>query len=282
MGAPQAKRQVLSYLKWVGGKTRYASALASLAPPVWDGVYREPFVGSAAVFFEVRPERAHLTDANPDLVVCHQQVAEDPHALMDLLDVMPKTKEFFHKVRAQDPETLTDAERAARLIYLNKQCFRGLWRVNKKGQFNVPWGGYGDSRALYDRDVLLRSSKVLQAATIAEADFTEALDLAGPGDFVFCDPPYVPLGGWSDFKRYTAGQFHEPDHRQLEASMRAAADRGAHVMMTNSNTDLVREIWSNWHIREMATVRDINIDASKRDSSDLVVTSYEVTAPTSS
>ncbi len=268
-------RQVLSYLKWAGGKTRYASTLAALAPADWHGAYREPFAGSAAVFFEVRPENACLSDANRELITCHQQVAADPHILMDLLDAMPRTRETFEQVRSADPATLSAEVRAARVIYLNKQCFRGLWRVNKKGRFNVPWGGYGESRSLYDRDTLLRSSKLLQGAEIRCEDFADALARAGAGDLVYCDPPYVPLGGWADFKRYTSGQFHEADHRRLEAAMRSGANSGAHVMATNSDTPLVREIWSDWQMWRMPTVRDISIDSSRRESYDLVITSYE-------
>lgn len=271
-------KQVVSYLKWAGGKTRYADVLAGLRPPGWEGrVYREPFVGSAAVFFELAPATAVLSDANPELVVCHTAIRDDPEQVMARLDRMDRTKEFFAAVRSQDPGTLDTVERAARLIYLNKMCFRGLWRVNKRGQFNVPWGNYGTSRVLYDREVVLRSSRALQTAVIDELDFETAIDLADPGDFVYLDPPYVPLGGWADFKRYTPGQFHEADHRRMEVAMRRAADRGAHVMMTNSDTPLVREIWDGWHMWEMPTARDININPSKnaRQSVDLVVTSYE-------
>lgn len=266
-------RPVLSFLKWAGGKTRYASTLVALAPE-YDGTYREPFVGSAAVFFALSPNRAVLSDANEDLVVCLQQVAADPKAVMALLDAMPRTAAHFAEVRTTDPAGLSPAERAARVIYLNKQSFRGLWRVNRSGQFNTPWGGYGDSRALYDQDVVLRTAEALAVAEVKCLEFEDALNEAEAGDFVYCDPPYVPLGGWADFKRYTAGQFHVADHRRLEKAMRRAADRGAHVMLTNSDTALVRDIWAEWCLWKMPTVRDINIDTAGRQSTDLVITSY--------
>ena len=267
-------RTVISYLKWVGGKTRYAATLCSMFPDDFDR-YFEPFVGSGAVYLTLRPELATLSDANQELVVCHQQVASSPESVMTLLDAMPKTKERFHEIRAQDPASLTETERAARVIYLNKQCFRGLWRVNRKGQFNVPWGDVPE-RALYDRDTVLRCSQLLRQAEIRSMDFEEALAEAGDRDLVYLDPPYVPLGGWADFKRYTPGQFHEEDHRRLEAAMASARDRGAHVVMTNSNTDLVREIWADWHIERLETVRDISIDSRSRASSDLIISSYDL------
>lgn len=270
-------RSALSFLKWAGGKTRYAGTLAGLAPTGYSGVYREPFVGSGAVFFALTPERAVLSDANPDLIVCLDQVATEPHAVMELLDAMPRTREVFERVRSTNPDELPPAEQAARVIYLNKQAFRGLWRVNKRGEYNTPWGGYGESRSLYDRDIMLRSSKALATAIMRCCDFEEAIGEAGRDDFIYCDPPYVPAGGWADFKRYTSGQFHESDHRRLEQAMREAADRGAHVMMTNSDMPLVREIWGDWRVQRMPTIRDINIDTAKRDSADLVITSYAIT-----
>ena len=130
-----------SFLKWAGGKTRYAETLVALAPP-FSGTYWEPFMGSAAVFFELAPSKAVLSDANEELVICFQQVAADPEAVMALLDEMPNTRDYFHAVRRQKTHDLTDLQRAARVIYLNKTSFRGLWRVNRRGEFNVPFGRY--------------------------------------------------------------------------------------------------------------------------------------------
>lgn len=262
-----------SFLKWAGGKTRYASTLALLAPR-YSGRYREPFLGSGAVFFELRPESAIVSDANDELVVCFQMVQDDPHAVMACLDEMPNTREYFEQVRRQHPGDLTELERAARVIYLNKTSFRGLWRVNRRNEFNTPYGAY--DRPYYNRDTLLRASKLLAAATVMSADFEAALDAAGPGDWVYLDPPYVPLGGWADFKRYTAGQFGEVDHLRLFESMRRADRRGVFVMMTNSDTPFVHEVFSShFHILRLATRRDINLNCAARSSWDIVVTNYK-------
>ncbi|HXF57251.1 MAG TPA: Dam family site-specific DNA-(adenine-N6)-methyltransferase, partial [Actinomycetota bacterium] len=188
------------FLKWAGGKTRLARLLASMAPP-FTGRYFEPFMGSAALFFELAPERAVLSDANEDLVVCFQEVARDPYTVMDLLDRMPNTREAYMAVRRQDPTKLSGPERAARVIYLNKTGFRGLWRVNRRGEFNVPYGEY--SRPYYNRENLLRASKALAVADIRVADFEEVMGQAVAGDFIYLDPPYVPDRKWGDFRRYT-------------------------------------------------------------------------------
>lgn len=265
----------MSFLKWAGGKTRYAARLVALAPP-FAGRYIEPFMGSAAVFFALGPVAAVLSDANPELVICFQQVAENPEKILDLLDAMPNTREFYLRERARDVAVLSDAERAARVIYLNKTGFRGLWRVNGKGAFNVPYGAY--ERPYYNRAAFLADAKALRSAEILHRDFSAALAEAESGDWVYLDPPYVPAGGWADFKRYTPEQFGEQDQRRLADAMREAAARGVHITLSNSDTALTREIFEldGFESLRMATRRDINIQARARDSWDLVFTNYEL------
>lgn len=262
-----------SFLKWVGGKTRYADQLVALAP-AFEGRYFEPFMGSAAVFFELGPSEASLSDANPELVICFQQVAHDPEKVMALLDEMPNNREFYNELRAKDVREMSDVDRAARVVYLNKTGFRGLWRVNKKGQFNVPYGEY--DRPYYNRKTLLAAAEALQGVEIQHRDFANALREAQAGDWVYLDPPYVPLGGWADFKRYTPEQFGEEDQYRLATAMREVADRGVFVTMSNSETPLTREIFKDFHVTSMATRRDINLKSQKRGSQDLVFTSYEI------
>lgn len=259
-----------SFLKWAGGKTRYADQIVALAPP-FEGRYFEPFMGSAAVFFELGANGASISDANPELVVCFQQVSHDPEKIMALLDEMPNTRDFYNKLRARDVAEMSDVERAARLIYLNKTGFRGLWRVNRKGQFNVPYGEY--DRPYYNRKTLLSAADALQNVEIQHRDFTAALKESQAGDWVYLDPPYIPLGGWSDFKRYTPEQFGEEDQYRLAAAMSEAAERGVHVTMSNSETPLTREIFKDFHVTRMATRRDINLNSQRRESWDLIFTS---------
>jgi DNA adenine methylase len=260
-----------SFIKWAGGKTRYAAQLVAAAP-AFTGRYWEPFMGSAAVFFELGPAKAVLSDANPELVACFRSVAAEPEAVMALLDAMPNTPERFEQVRRQDPGELGAAERAARVIYLNKTAFRGLWRVNRRGGFNVPYGAY--DRPYYRRETLLEASLALAGADLRHCDFADALREAAAGDWVFLDPPYLPEGGFADFKRYTAGQFRDADHERLAAEMRDASERGVLLTMTNSDTTATRRIYAGFRMQRMATRRDINLRAAARASSDLVITNY--------
>ena len=262
-----------SFLKWAGGKTRYAQTLAALAPSEFS-TFWEPFMGSAAVFFELAPDRAVLSDANEELVICFQQVARDPERVMALLDAMTNSREYFGRVRGLDPQTLTSAERAARVIYLNKTAFRGLWRVNRRGQYNVPYGAY--DRPYYNRTTLLAAAAALArpGVTVRHGDYGQALRDAEPGDWVYLDPPYVPLGGYSDFKRYTSSQFHAADHSRLQSLMREASDRGVHLLLTNADKPEVRELYDGFAMTTLATRRDINLNARERASADLIVTNY--------
>ncbi|WP_250291299.1 Dam family site-specific DNA-(adenine-N6)-methyltransferase [Frankia sp. CiP1_Cm_nod1] len=265
------------FLKWAGGKSRYASALVGLAPE-FTGSYREPFLGSGAVFFELGPRRAVLSDANEELVVCFRVVAGDPESVMARLDEMPNTPEHFEHVRRQRPRDLSDLERAARVVYLNKTSFRGLWRVNRRNEFNTPYGAY--DRPYYNRTTFLRAARALSGAVVRVADFEQAIDDAETGDWVYCDPPYVPLGGWSDFRRYTAGQFGADDQVRLYKAMRRAADRGVFITMTNSDTPFVRDLFGgDFRVLRLATRRDISLNASARRSWDVVVTSYDPPVP---
>ncbi|WFE26140.1 Dam family site-specific DNA-(adenine-N6)-methyltransferase [Solwaraspora sp. WMMD791] len=266
-----------SFLKWAGGKTRYATTIVTAAPP-FTGTYREPFLGSGAVFFELAPERAVLSDANPELIVCFQVVAADPEAVMRLLDEQPNTAEHFAAMRRRSPADCSDLERAVRVIYLNKTAFRGLWRVNRRGEFNTPYGAY--DRPYYDRRVLLDAARALRRAELRTGDFVDELDAAQAGDWVYLDPPYVPLGGWSDFKRYTSEQFGPHDHVRLRDAMVRAAQRGVWLTLTNSDTPFVRDLFGpDFSIARMATRRDINLQAANRRSWDLLITNYELPMP---
>jgi DNA adenine methylase len=161
------------------------------------------------------------------------------------------------------------------VIYLNKTAFRGLWRVNRKGQFNTPYGAY--DRPYYNRRTLLEAARMLDGKDIRVADFEEQLDEATAGDWVYLDPPYAPLGGWADFQRYTPGQFGESDHRRLCAAMKRASGRGVLVTLSNSDTPFVRRLFADdFQVARMATRRDINLQSTKRGSWDLVVTNYDL------
>lgn len=261
-----------SFLKWAGGKTRFAPVLAAMAPE-FEGAYREPFMGSAAVFFELAPAKAVLSDVNQDLVICFQEVKRDPFAVMDRLDQMPNSREYFEQSRRLNRAELADTDRAALVIYLNKTGFRGLWRVNSKGEFNVPYGQY--SRPYYNRDTLLKASKLLQDGIIHCWTYSRSLKAARPKDWVYLDPPYVPTGAWGDFTRYTPDRFPLSEHERLADEVRRLDARGVQFLLTNSDTPLVRDLYSGFAQWTLPTRRDIDLRSDKRASRDLVVANYE-------
>lgn len=263
-----------SFLKWAGGKTRSAAVIGALAPPTGFTRYIEPFCGSSAVFFALAPSRAVLSDANEDLVICLQQVRDRPEAVMVELDGMRNTRREFERVRRLDPAALRPLQRAARLIYLNKTAFRGLWRVNRHGQFNTPYGEY--RRPYYNRKTMLSASKALRAAEIEHCDFAEVLCEAQPGDWVYLDPPYVPDRKWGDFKRYTSAQFGTHDQERLASALDDLDRRGVRWLLTNSDTPLIRQLFRRYPIARLPTRRDITLRSAERKSVDLVIANYEV------
>ncbi|MGH2760647.1 MAG: DNA adenine methylase [Actinomycetota bacterium] len=261
-----------SFLKWAGGKTRVASTIAGLVPKHF-GTYIEPFCGSAAVFFALQPARAVLNDANEELVICLRAVRDDPDAVMARLNRMPNTRDHFNKVRKQKSERLSEVDRAARLIYLNKTAFRGLWRVNRRGEFNTPYGEY--QRPYYNPATLLAASWLLRSAELRCEDFDQVLRSAKQDDWVYLDPPYVPDRKWGDFTRYTAGRFGPDDQCRLAESIQRLDRKGVRWLMTNSDTAMVRELYSDFNLAILPTRREITLRSADRESRDLIVANYE-------
>jgi DNA adenine methylase len=257
-------------MKWVGGKTQLLPQLAAAAPANY-GRYIEPFLGGGAFFFHLRPAQAVIADSNGELISMYRAVVADPAAVFEALQVMQNTEEFFYEIRALDWTSLTATEAAARMLFLNRTCFNGLYRVNRKGQFNVPFGRYA-RLSLPDLAQLRAAAAALRSAEIIEGDYLDVLGCyATPGDFVFLDPPYVPVGAYSDFKRYTKEQFSEDDHRELAAEVRRLADLGCHVLLTNSNHPLVHELYEGFRIEVIPTKRFINSKGNGRTGEDVLV-----------
>ena len=250
-------------LKWAGGKQQLLDALLSKVPTTWKQ-YIEPFAGGAALFFALRPERAVMADSNPDLITLYQVVVSDVEGLIRLLKEMRNDRETFYTIRATDPQTLSPVEQAARTVYLNKTCYNGLYRVNRKGQFNVPFGNYKNP-VICDADNLRAASFALQRVRIVPGDFRTVLrEYAEPGDLIYLDPPYLPVSVYSDFKRYTKEQFSEQDHRELAGEVERLRSIGCHVLLTNSAHPLVYELYGQHRIDVYHTRRNISCDSTKR------------------
>ena len=265
--APVAK----PILKWAGGKTQMLGELMPRIPKTY-GRYIEPFFGGGALFFSLKPENAIIADSNPELINMYLQVAHHVDDVIECLQKYENTSEMFYEVRSLDWQTLPKAEAAARTIYLNKTCFNGLYRVNRSGQFNTPFGKYKNPK-ICDIDALRLASEALRKADILCGDYILVLEhYAQPGDFVFLDPPYLPISENSDFKRYTKEQFYEDDHVELAKMIDTLHERGCYVILTNSNHPLVHQLYEQYKIEVIQTKRHISCHGDTRKGEDVIVT----------
>ena len=274
--AEQALKQAIAVpakpiLKWAGGKTQMLGDLLPKVPSSY-GRYIEPFFGGGAMFFALQPEQAVIADSNPELINLYRQVANHVDDVICQLKKYENTQEMFYAVRGQDWTMLPEAEAAARTIFLNKTCFNGLSRDNKKGRLNVHFGKYKNPK-ICDEEGLKAASAALKKAEIVCGDYLLVLEhYAQPGDFVFLDPPYLPISEYSDFKRYTKEQFYEEDHVELAKMVKTLHERGCHVILTNSNHPLVHELYAPFTIDVIQTKRHISCNGSTRKGEDVIVT----------
>lgn len=263
--------QAKPILKWAGGKTQMLKDLLPKVPASY-GRYIEPFIGGGAMFFALNPNDAIIADSNPELINMYTQVADNVDKVIEYLKQYENTQEMFYEVRALEWQELPKAEAAARTIYLNKTCFNGLYRVNKKGKFNVPFGRY-KSPNICDEEALYAASEALQKANIVCGDYLSVLkEYARPGDFIFLDPPYLPISEYADFKRYTKEQFYEEDHVELAKEVFRLQELGCIVILTNSNHPLVHELYEPFNIEVIQTKRYISCSGSNRKGEDVIVT----------
>ena len=256
-------------VKWAGGKGRLLSQYESYLPTSFKR-YFEPFAGGAALFFWLRTQRgngfsATLNDSNQELINCYQVVQQQPAALLTRLQELAHlhNSEFYYQVRSQQPtESL---ERAARLIYLNKTCYNGLYRVNASGGFNVPVGRYANP-AIVQEDKIWAAHEALKNTVLSNKSFDEVALAARRGDFVYFDPPYQPLTATSNFTSYTKEQFGMEQHCHLAEVFKQLVKRGCFVLLSNSSSDLVRNLYRDFQQVEVQAPRFINSKAGGRSS----------------
>jgi DNA adenine methylase len=274
-GAPALQlRRTTPFLKWAGGKSELLPELLRRLPRSFN-TYWEPFLGGGALFFSLNPVSAVLSDLNEELVNCYEVVKTDVDALLTQLDKHRNTRTHFMETRKLQPWTLDRVSRAARLIFLNKTCFNGLYRVNQKGEFNVPFGKYTNPNFCDERS-LRAASRALKNTEILYRDFRFLLYRAQPGDFVYLDPPYDPVSSTSSFTSYSESPFGEREQKALRAVFEALAERGCSVMLSNSNTELVRKLYRHFNVQEVLASRAINCQGEKRGKiSELIVRNYD-------
>jgi DNA adenine methylase len=261
------------FLKWAGGKAQLLEQFEPLLPH-FSGKYHEPFLGGGALFFSLRPRKARLTDVNQELISCYRAVRDSVDEVMGALESHRYDKDYFYAVREIDPALLSPAERAARTIFLNKTAFNGLYRVNSRNQFNVPFGRHKNP-LICDRENLLACSHVLRGVSLETADFTGVLEQAKASDFVYFDPPYVPLSDTAYFTAYAPGGFSWAEQRRLAEVFEALHRRGVKLMLSNSDVPQLRELYASFRIESVTATRRINSNVDGRGKlAEIVVLNY--------
>lgn len=253
-------------VKWVGDKRQLMFELLKNMPANYNR-YFEPFIGGGALFFELQPENAYISDMNEELINLYSVVRDDVDGLIEDLEKHEVSKEYFLNIRNIDRtemfSKLSNIERASRFIYLNRTCFNGLYRVNSQGQFNVPFGNYSNPRII-DENNLKNCSELLKNTEIKVADFSEILTKVQKGDFVYFDPPYVPLNDTSSFTSYTKAGFDIDMQFKLRDVCDELDSMGVKFMLSNSDTKLVNELYSNYEIKKVFATRAVNANADGR------------------
>ena len=255
------------FIKFIGGKSQLLHELLPRLPARIE-TYHEPFVGGGALFFALASEsprryrRAVISDFNAELINTYQVVRDNPQYLMKLLDDYGDRldKESYYFFRAKQPESMNPIERAARFIYLNKTGFRGMYRVNKHGEFNIPYGNYKNPK-LYDHEPIIACSHALSDVDILCADFARVESSVWPGDVIYADPPYVPASATSSFTGYTSDGFDWRAQVRLKNIAMRCSERGAHVMLSNSNVPIIHTTY----LHESSVVKTANGSSIARD-----------------
>jgi DNA adenine methylase len=260
---PEAK----PFVKWVGGKRQLLADIADVAelfPKLGpSATYHEPFVGGGAVYFKLKPRRAVLSDYNERLIRTYRGVKTDVEGVIKRLRSYPHKKSFYLEMRARDIDAEEDAEVAAWFIYLNRTGYNGLYRVNSRNGFNVPFGDYKNP-TICDADTLRACSRVLRGARLEVKDFGTVLDRANPGDFVYFDPPYIPLTATSRFTDYTSEGFSDAEQVRLRDVALELKKRGVSVLLSNSSAQRVYDLYSKFRCVEVDARRSVNCKPNGR------------------
>lgn len=277
-----AKFKMSPFVKWAGGKKQLLDKLKERAPITF-GTYYEPFIGGGAFFLDFQPQKAVINDVNEQLLNVYIQLKIDAEAVIAAVkkyDAIDCDTDYYKSVREAYNRKIAahelDAECAAMMIWINKHCFNGLYRVNSKGLFNVPYnnkkgGSSIDAENLRTIGQYLREEKI----EIRHGDFEVACADVKPGDFIYFDSPYVPISETANFTDYTKAGFYLEDHKRLAELFRRLDSMGVYMMLSNHNVPLVHELYSGFNIDAIEVRRNINRDASKRVGKEVIITNYE-------
>lgn len=274
-------RQMSPVLKWAGGKTQLLDPITARMPKTYNGYY-EPFIGGGAVWLTVAPKQAVINDTNKQLINLYKQMKENAQVVINLvseLDSISCDKDFYYSTRERYNEKIVsctlDAECAALMIWLNKHCFNGLYRVNGKGLFNVPYNNRVSGKS-FDENNLIKIAEYLQNSDVSVTcnDFEDVCKDVCAMDFVYFDSPYIPTSDTADFTNYTKDGFLLEDHKRLATLFRRLDSIGAKVMLSNNDVPLVYKLYSGFKIQTIDVKRMINRNASKRTGKEVLITNY--------
>lgn len=266
----RTRSTVKPFLKWAGGKRQLLPEIRRSIPSSFR-TYYEPFLGAGAVLFDLQPAQAVVNDFNDQLMLTYRAVRDDVEQLISLLEVhkLMNSSDYFYEVRGLDRNTasfgeLSHVEKAARLIYLNKTCYNGLYRVNSQGLFNVPYGRYKNP-LICEADALRAVSFYLREHDVALmcGDFSDVVGKARPGDFVYFDPPYHSANS-TNFTSYQAGGFSESEQERLRDVFAWLTERGVKCLLSNSDTGFIRALYGGFTVETVSASRAINADSSGR------------------
>lgn len=277
----EKNKLVAPVLKWAGGKRQLLETFQPLLPNEIT-TYCEPFVGGGALLFHLQPNTAYINDINPELILVYTVIKENVEALITELEKYENTAEYFYAVRDWDRDKTrydarTDVQKAARVLYLNKTCFNGLYRVNNAGEFNSPFGDYRNPN-IVNAPVLRAVSAYFNSADIhmTTMDYAEVLKSVPKGAFVYLDPPYDPVSETASFTGYSKGGFPRADQIRLRECCDDLTARGVKFMLSNSATDFILEQYAAYNVTIVQAKRAVNSVASKRGEVDeVVVRNYE-------
>lgn len=275
-------KRMKPFTKWTGGKRKLLPILTELLPDDFNRYY-EPFIGGGALLFKLLPHDAVINDFNEELINSYLQIRDNPNGLIDLLAEHrdKNSKDYYLNIRSADRdgriESMTDVERAARILYMLRVDFNGLYRVNSKNQFNVPYGRYKNPKIL-DKDLIYEVSGYLNANNIQilQGDFANAVADAIDGDLVYFDPPYIPLSETSSFTSYTHEGFSYEDQVRLRNTVRDLTRRGVNVILSNSSSPLVEDLYQEFNLHYVDASRTNGAKPTSRGKiKEIIVTNYE-------
>jgi DNA adenine methylase len=265
----KSNQLVKPFLKWAGGKRQLVPVITANYLPKRYRTYYEPFLGAGALFLQLQPQRAIVNDSNSELINCYEVIRDSVEELIEYLSQHKNQADYYYEIRAwdrtQEFKNRTAIERASRIMFLNRTCYNGLFRVNSQGQFNVPFGSYRNPN-IVNESTLRAVSHYLKTfdIKILNGDFQAAVKTAKPGDFIYFDPPYDPVSETASFTHYDVNGFNKEEQIRLKQTFDALTDRGCHVLLSNACTTFIVELYQSYRIEKVAAARAINSNGLKR------------------